>query len=102
MGVEVVERDPGEAGDVDAGGLYAYDPASNSWGSRLNAPVLKFPAMAAVNGRAIPRAGRTIRGGAPSNAVSVYDPATGTWAPLPAMPTLRHSAAATGLTGCSM
>ena len=36
---------------------------------------------------------------APSNAGSVYDPATGTWAPLPAMPTLRHSAAATGLNG---
>ena len=33
------------------GGLYAYDPATNSWGSRISAPVRKFPAMAAVNGK---------------------------------------------------
>ena len=80
------------------GGLYAYDPGTNTWGRRINAPVRKYPAMAAVNGK-LYLAGGQDPSGAPSNAVNVYDPAAGTWTTLSSMGTLRHSAAATGLNG---
>src|SRR5215216_4506896 len=77
------------------GGLYAYDPSTNSWGSRINAlaPVQKFPAMAAVNGK-LYAAGGQDQFGAPSNALSVYDPVTREWKSLSPMPTRRYSAAA--------
>ena len=32
-------------------GMYAYDPATNSWGGRLTPSDQRYPAMAAVGGR---------------------------------------------------
>jgi N-acetylneuraminic acid mutarotase len=78
-------------------GLYAYDPVANRWGSRITAPVLRFPAIAAVNGKLYLAGGQDH--GSPSNALSVYDPATGKWTTLPVMGTSRYSATATSLNG---
>ena len=61
-----------------AAGLYAYDPATNTWGSRIGSPVIRFPAITGVNGK-LYLAGGQDQVGAPSNMLQVFDPATKQW-----------------------
>ena len=43
-------------------GMYAYDPATNSWGGRLTPSDQGYPAMAAVGGRLYMAGGQSTSG----------------------------------------
>jgi N-acetylneuraminic acid mutarotase len=59
---------------------------------------VKFPAVAAVNGK-LYLAGGQLPSGSPGTGVSVYDPATKQWSSVASMKVGRYQAAAVGLNG---
>jgi N-acetylneuraminic acid mutarotase len=77
-------------------GLYAYDPATDTWTQKADMPKgARFNlAAGAVGGRLYAVGGSTGDGSFNVNRVEAYDPATNTWAEKAPMPTPRDALAA--------
>ncbi len=67
--------------------FYRYDPATNTWVSRLRAPHYHRQGAAAVISGKFYVVGGLGEFGAPVSALDVYDPATNTWRTLAPIPT---------------
>ena len=78
-------------------GLYIYDPATNSWKVETYVRTVRFPAMAAVNGKLYLVSG--LEGGEATPLAVVYDPFKHVWSGIPPMSVQRYAATAVGMNG---
>ena len=84
-------------GPACGGGLFAYDPGTDTWSTRSGLGSFYQRATAAVDGKVYAFGG--IAGGGPLSTSHVYDPVTDTWSGLPGMPTPRTTPTAAAVNG---
>jgi N-acetylneuraminic acid mutarotase len=89
---------PGYCAEEQTRRFYRYDPATNTWATRRQAPHFHRKGAAVVIGGKLYVAGGIAGFDTPVTALDVYDPATNTWRTLASMPT-GGVAAGAGLRG---
>ena len=84
-------------GPACGGGLFAYDPGTDTWSTRAGLGSFYQRATSVVGGKIYAFGG--IAGGGPLSTSHVYDPSADMWSGLPSMPTPRTQATAATVGG---